>query len=236
MGACAVLRGRQNHGRVLPCTLYLQVAAGSQHFLLQLPCTLCLQMTEGSLRFLIHFEGWTEKWDEWVVLPTEWHRLRNFNGGRVRMGQRQGGAHEGVDAGCLLGATYGLQVFEILDMLHLPLFGLQPTQTDQHSTPKQLSNNRGQAAVIGVSTWEFPQDERGHEEYEAEGGWEALVGAQAGDGGPCEVHILLRCHFFSSFPPLLLTPLVRLRTNKSNDWRWHWSLSLRCSATRHEFR
>ena len=26
----------------------------------------------------MHFEGWTEKWDEFIVLPREAHRLRNL--------------------------------------------------------------------------------------------------------------------------------------------------------------
>jgi hypothetical protein len=34
-----------------------------------------IEVTQGCVRLLVHFEGWTEKWDEWLVLPTE-HQVR----------------------------------------------------------------------------------------------------------------------------------------------------------------
>mmetsp|Transcript_3564 Transcript_3564/g.5662 ORF Transcript_3564/g.5662 Transcript_3564/m.5662 type:complete len:207 (+) Transcript_3564:762-1382(+) len=59
----------------------------------------------GGCRFLVHFEGWTEKWDEYIVLPSQAKRFKpNMNrGAQRRMGRR-------TDDTCRIGPVAGLMI------------------------------------------------------------------------------------------------------------------------------
>ena len=59
----------------------------------------------GGCRLLVHFEGWTEKWDEFLVLPTEASRFRNLIRGDT--GRRVN------DPSCFIGEVAGLHLCDV---------------------------------------------------------------------------------------------------------------------------
>lgn len=59
----------------------------------------------GGFRFMIHYEGWSPKWDEFVVLPSQANRLKELPGG-----PESGATGNTTDPAARLGRVYGLKV------------------------------------------------------------------------------------------------------------------------------
>mmetsp|Transcript_103953 Transcript_103953/g.155676 ORF Transcript_103953/g.155676 Transcript_103953/m.155676 type:complete len:328 (+) Transcript_103953:92-1075(+) len=91
-------------------------------------------------RVLVHFEGWTEKWDEWIVLPTEAARLRPRRPNTPHITGRR------TNSDCVIGFVQGLEVLQddgstasaaVVGMARPPF-----ASVDEHGIPREVPVGR----------------------------------------------------------------------------------------------